>query len=115
MQVFSGAVEARAALIDFINNRTAALPEDVRTGLEAAVKEPSAVRSCEVAAELCYARRDDLPPEMLGLAAGIAVMMETHGFHGKAVAYRGSRMALAMRGHDVAELPEPLAEYLPPV
>lgn len=113
MQVFEGPVDGRLALDEFLDNRVAAVPGDVRTQLRDLVRRISPVETCVNAAELIYARRDDLPPELLDIGAALAVMASSHGFSA-GLDGRGARMALVLRGEDVADIPEPKAEFLPP-
>jgi hypothetical protein len=71
----------------------------VRVTLYEATKERSPVITCHRAVETIYARRDDLPPIVLDLAAGMALMMVHHGFHDfdRAPDRRGVRIAGALR------------------
>jgi hypothetical protein len=124
MFVFEGPVEGRDALQDYLTDREEALPDDVRERLFEATKERSPVVGCRTLAELVYARRSELPPILCDLAAGVAVMMATHGFNEMDRNSRGPLMAGALR-RDAQKLPEgiepqhedrdpaPATEFLP--
>jgi hypothetical protein len=94
---FTGVSDAALAIQDFLMDRTAELPEDVRTKLRALVgPTTSPVDAVVRGAELMYARRSELPPEAQELAAGLALIAQQYNFHGLAVEDRGSKIALAM-------------------
>lgn len=68
--------------IDTSKTDRAKVPEDVRTKLEAYISPGmSPVDACVHSAELIYARADDLPVELVTLAAALASMAASHGFH----------------------------------
>lgn len=125
MITFDGPVEGRNALGDFLNDRPAPVPDEIRDKLREFAKAPSPVETCVNASELIYARRAELPAELVDIGAAMAVMAAAHGFSGMDRDGRGARMALALRRdagtkppkgmtYPKADTdPEPLATFLP--
>lgn len=75
--VIDGPVQGQGAILRFLLNRPAATPDDVREKLEQlALPETtiSPVANCLEAVELIYARRHDLPVELVSLGADLAEM-----------------------------------------
>lgn len=113
MRTFIGIMEAAQAVQDFMLDRPAALPEPVRARVRARLLGSKVDLICQTAEDI-YANREGMAAEALDLAAGLAVYGSSESLHGLAVDDRGSRMARVMRGQEVAEAPEPAAQYLPP-
>ena len=101
-------------------------PADVREKLIELIdptKQTSPVHAAYEAAELIYARRDELPPELLEIGAQLATMLAFHRLYGMAVDSRGDAMAATIRAMpsvasepppaEQLEAPEPKAEYMP--
>lgn len=113
-------VDGKNAIIDFLIDSTkatlAALPEGVLDLLRAIAYEPSPVRASADAAELIYARQDELPPELLAIGAELATMTATHNFHGMGIDGRGLGIAKALKAKEgvKALLPEQAAPTKPP-
>lgn len=94
---FTSVSEAARCIQDFLFDRDAALPDDLRETLRDLVgPSVSPVDSVVKGAELMYARKDELPAEAQELAAGLALLAQQYNFHGLATDNRGSRMALAL-------------------
>lgn len=121
-----GPVQGQTALLRFLINRTAAMPDDVRDKLiQLAMPDtaPSGVVASIEAVELIYARKDDLPPALLGLAADLADMSTRLDFHDYRSTGRGPGISAALRQIDgvepaaappPAQAPEPKAQYVAP-
>lgn len=113
-------VEGKNALTDWLIDATkatlTALPDDVLEKLRECIKEPSPVVATVNAAELIYARADDLPPDLLAIGAELATMTATFGFHGMAEEGRGHGMAKALKSREgvKAALPEAVEPKEPP-
>lgn len=117
MADFQGPFEARDALLNFIIDRTAPVPSDVRDKLRELLLQPSPVAAVAEAVELIYARREEVPPELATIAADAAVFCASFGFHGLNEEARGSKIALVLK-RDADDLPEgatPIAEEDEPV
>jgi hypothetical protein len=121
---FTGPYEARDALLNFIIDRTAPVPSDIRDRLRELLLQPSPAAGTAEAVELIYARRDEVPAELAVVAADAAAFCASVGFHGLGDGGRGTRIALVLResanalADGVAPLPEseqpvPLALYVP--
>lgn len=102
---FQGPYEARDALLDFIIDRTAPLPDDMRAKLRELLLQPSPVAGTAEAVELLYARRADVPAEFVPIVADAASFCAEIGAHGLADDGRGTLIALVMR-RDSGTLPE---------
>ena len=63
-------------------------------------------------AEAVYAHRADATAEAKEAAGGVALFAESVGFHGLNVDARGSKIARVLDGQNVANAPEPKAEWL---
>ena len=102
-------IDSVKAILDFLIDRTAAIPDDVRGRLRELVQPGlSPVVAIVEASELIYARRDELPPELLDIGAQMATVAATHNFHGMANENRGYAMAAAIRRMPaVADKPPP--------
>ena len=109
---FTGIMKAAQAVQDFMLDRPAALPDELRERIRGRLLGSKVDLICQTAEDL-YANREGLPGEALDLGAGLATYAASEGFHGLAVADRGPRMAAVMRGQEVAQEPEARAEYLP--
>lgn len=106
-------VEGLELLQDYLLDRPVETPEDVRQRLRDLVKPGvSAVVSSVEAAELIYARRDELAGPLLEIGAQLAAMCALYNFHGLAIDGRGAGMAAAIRSMEaVASVaPEPAGE-----
>ena len=123
---FTSVSEAARCVQEFLMDRDAALPDDVREKLKALVGPTSSpVDTVVRGSEIMYARREELAPEALALAGGLALLAEQYNFHGMAEEQRGSKMALAMMRDakikkpvgieypDKEKDPAPKAEYAP--
>lgn len=126
MQTFTSVSDAARAVQEFLFDREAALPDELREKLKLLVgPATSPVDTVVQGAELMYARKKDLAPEALALAAGLALIAEQYNFHGMAQDNRGSRVALAMLRDakarkpslveypDAADDPEPKSDFMP--
>lgn len=72
------------------------IPEDVREKFRAYISPGmSPVDACVHAAELIYARADELPVELIALGASCAAMCASHSFHD--MDKRGDAIALHLR------------------
>lgn len=94
------------AVIDYLMDREATTPDDVRAKLRD-LSRPGAspvTTSVEVA-ELIYARRDDLPPQLLTLGAAITDMLGNYDFHGMRSTGRGAGISRALRRIDGVSAP----------
>ena len=123
-----GPVQGQTAILRFLLNRPAATPSDVRDQLEQfAVPEmtPSPVVGCIETVELIYARRADLPLELISLGADLAEMIARVPFQmgigptgepGRAQSiFQVLSSAIGAAGQgEIPELvePEPKAEYV---
>lgn len=114
MPEFYGAVDAFNALQDFIIERRAALPDDVREKIILNLKERSALVAVANTVELAYAREEELPDEFREWVADAAIMMQDHGYHSMHVDDRGAKISRVMRGKKVAkaERPEPKSTFV---
>src|SRR5690349_17272184 len=93
---FTSVHEASRAMQEFLFDRDAALPDDVREQLKALVgPAASPVNAVVEGAEILYARRDELSAPAWELGAGLALIAEQFAFMDMAVSGRGSKMALA--------------------
>jgi hypothetical protein len=93
---FTSVSEAARAVQDFLYDRDAHIPDDLREKLRNLVgPTTSPVDTVVHGAEMIYARKDELSPELLELAAGLALVGQQYNFHGMANEDRGSKMALA--------------------
>lgn len=117
-------VQGVQAIVDYLIDTTNVIPDDVRERLRGlvAVGNSPVVSSVE-AMELIYARRDELPPELLSIGVALARVNTDHGFHGLREDGRGAAITnilKAMPGVSAPipapvspEPPEPKQEYLP--
>lgn len=121
---FNGVSDAARAIQDFLYDRDAAIPDELRTKLRNLVgPTTSPVDAVVQGAELIYARKADLDPDLLCLGAGLALIAQQYNFHSLAENDRGSKMALAMMRDgnieqptgmtypDVENDPEPKPEF----
>lgn len=94
---FTSISDAARALQDFLYDRDAAIPDELREKLRSLVgPTTSPVDTVVKGAELIYARRDQkLAPELMELGAGLALVAQQYNFHGMAEEDRGSKIALA--------------------
>lgn len=117
-------VEGISILQDYIiNNGVADLPEEVGSKLRELIKPGnSPVVAAVDAAEIIYARREELKGDLLEIGAQLASMCAQNNFHGMGNDNRGTQMAMTIRTmKEVAskapptkvEPPEPKPEYLP--
>lgn len=112
MQTFTGIADAARAVQDFLFDRDAALPDDVREQLRNMVgPTTSPVDTVVNGAELLYARRDELAAPALELAAGLALIAEQYNFHGMAIDNRGSKLALGLMRQAKVKKPAILGDY----
>jgi hypothetical protein len=82
MAEFSGPVEAKNALLDYLYDREEAVPDDVREALRELLKEVSPVKLIVEAVKLVYDRMPDCGPELRLWASDAAVMCSNFGFDG---------------------------------
>lgn len=76
-------VEGKADLSRFLMSAPVGIPDDVKERLTSlALDEPSPVRTTVEAAELIYARADELPVELIELGAQLATVAANFDFHG---------------------------------
>jgi hypothetical protein len=109
---FTSVSEAARAVQDFLFDRDAALPDDLREKLRNLVgPTTSPVDTVVQGAEMMYARRDELAPEAQQLAAALALVAQQYNFHGMAEDNRGSKIALAMMRD--SGVPKPTAVTYP--
>ena len=94
---FTSVSEAARAVQDFLYDRDAAIPDELREKLRNLVgPTTSPVDTVVKGAELIYARRDQkLDAQLLELGAGLALVAQQYNFHGMAESDRGSKIALA--------------------
>lgn len=97
MQSFNSVSEALFALRSAAFNPPKAMPPEVAEKLAQVASEVSPVTAIVEAAELLFARRDELEPELLHLAAGLASFATEHGWHGLASDERGTGLVRALR------------------
>lgn len=112
MATFTGITEAAKAVQDFMLDRSAALPDELRERIRGRLLGSKVDLVCQTAEDI-YANREGLSAEVLDLGAGLAVYAESESFHRLAEDGRGSAMARVLRGKSVQSPPEPKAEYLP--
>lgn len=94
---FTGVTEAARAIQEFLFDRDAALPIEVRDQLKELVgPATSPVDAVVRGSEILYARRDELGAEAQALAAGLALVGQQFNFHGMAKDDRGTKMALGL-------------------
>lgn len=97
MRSFDGVADAARAIQDFLFDRDATLPDDVRNSLRELVgPTTSPVDAVVHGAKLLYARNAELSNEARELGAGLALMAAQYNFHSMAENDKGSRMALAL-------------------
>lgn len=116
-------VDAQAAVQDFLFDRPAETPDDVREKLKEFVRPGyGAVEASIGLTELIYARRDELPVELLTIGAGIATMVGGFNFDGMGGPDgRANAIAFTLRKMPGVEAPlkasyaapEPKAEFVP--
>jgi hypothetical protein len=116
-------VDAQAAIQDFLLDRPAETPDDVRDMLKEFVRPGyNPVEASLNMAELIYARRDELPVELLAIGADIAAMVASFGFNGMggpngrgaAIAYTIRQMPGVVAAPEATyDPPEPKAEFMP--
>lgn len=116
-------VEGMQILQEFLMDRAEPVPDDVRDMLRQRVQPgESPVVSCVEAAELIYARRDELGPGLLEIGAQLAAMCALYNFHGLANDGRGAAIAATIRTMEsvaseappaALEAPTPKAAYVP--
>jgi len=94
---FTSISDAARAVQEFLYDRDAAIPDELREKLKALVgPTTSPVDTVVKGAEFIYARRDqNLAPELMELGAGLALVAQQYNFHGMAEEDRGSKIALA--------------------
>lgn len=128
MRTFEGLADAATQLNQWYWQTGRALfPAELQEQIEAYLGPTrSAVEAVVRVSEIVYARRAELPPEVLEFTSGLPLVAEEHGFHGMDEGSRGSKMSLVMR-RDSGEKaatgrpwpkakndPEPKGEYAPP-
>jgi hypothetical protein len=115
--------EAKIVLNDFLLARQVAIPSDVREQLISIINLSSPIETAVEAAELIYARREELPTELLELGAQTAAMCASFDFYGfRSKDNRGYAMAKVLRklpdmpkAPKASELkqPDPAERYAP--
>lgn len=125
MAEFEGPVQAMNGLADFLDDRTEAVPNDLREKLKEASRERSPVAGSATLTETVLARPDDCGPILLDLAAATAIMMASHGFTTKqdepdrqlriagALRRRAGNLPKGVAAQKEELDPEPLPAYLP--
>lgn len=112
MDNFLSVSEAARAIQEFLYDREAGLPDDVREQLkELAGPTNSPVTTVTKGAELIYARRSELSEPVLLLGAGLALICEQFNFSSMATDHRGSLMALAMMRDAKVSKPAIIGDY----
>jgi hypothetical protein len=111
MKVFNGTIEGRNGLLDFLEDRPEAVDPEIREALKVASREVP-VAACAIAARIIYARREECPPSLLDVGAGLAATLGAEGFYGFGDDALGLRMAAALR-RDAGVLPEGIAPQAP--
>lgn len=116
-------IEGIQLLQDFLMDRTAKTPDDVHEKLrQLTARETNNIYGSVQAAELIYARRDELPASLLEIGAQLATMCGEYNFHGLGAEGRGKAMAATIRKmpevaskapKSTTKAPEPKAEFLP--
>lgn len=87
-------VDAQSAIIDYLVDHGSELSSDIRDQLKTyATPGTSSVDASINLVELAYARKGDLPPALLSLAADTAVMATSNNFHGYRDTGRGPGIA----------------------
>lgn len=109
-------VEGIAALQDyFLENGLGAVPEDTRAQFKEFIGPgQSPVQVAAGIAELVYARRDDLPPEILEIGAQLALLCQVHNLFGLGVDNRGAMIAGTIRSMNAVATEAPPAVIVPP-
>ncbi len=107
----------------FLDNGFGNVPDELKDKFKEFIAPGnSPVVASANAAELIYARREDLPVELLEIGAQLAMMCGAFNFHGLGAESRGAQMAMTIRSMDavpteappaVISPPEPKAEYVP--
>ena len=115
MKTYDGIHDAATDVRRWLIQNEAKLPEHLKDRLTAVANEPSPVTVVTTFAEAVYANEKDFNAEAKDIAAGVAVVCETFGFHGMNEDARGSRIAQALRGTKLAKgkAPEPKTEFQP--
>ncbi len=126
MKFYASIVDASSAIQDFLLDRPAALPDDVRDRLRELTRQGSgAIPAVRAAAEMVFARIDTMPPEALVLAAEMVQQLDYYDLAGIRDDDRGQRMiAYLLDRADVTlspaglaflerEPPDPAAEFAP--
>lgn len=126
MNAITTPAQGIGALQAFLLNRPVETPEDVREKLVGYI-DPSTmaspVEAASNAAELIYARREDLAPELLEIGAQLATMLASFKLFGFQVDDRGYAMTATIRAMpgvaveppapETLEAPEAKKEFLP--
>jgi hypothetical protein len=76
---FTGPIEAKLWLMDYLYDRDDALPDDVRDGLRANVRQISPVKFVVESVKLVFDRLPDCPPSLQEWAAATALMCSSYG------------------------------------
>lgn len=106
-----------AALQDFLIDRTAPLSADIRNQLRelcSPTYSQGPVAGSAMAAELIYAKRDEVPPELLEIGAQLATMLAGFNMHGMGQDSRGYAIAATIRKMPAVASKVPSAASLAP-
>lgn len=107
--------EGLALLQEFLFDPSSVMPEDVRAKLRELIKPGSvAVAAAVEAAELIYARREELPAALLEIGAQLAAMCASWNFYGLGNEGRGFHMAMTIRSMDAVASEPPVTVITPP-
>lgn len=105
-------VDGKAAIVNYLIDATKAelnaLPDGVLEKLRSFANETSPVAASCNAAEMIYARADELPVDLLAIGAELATMGAIFGFHGLGDDARGHGIAKALRARDGVAKPVPM-------
>lgn len=110
--------DVQPTIQDFLFNRTAAIPDDVRERLKDFIRPGfNAIEACVYCTELIYARREELPVELLQIGAAAATICSTVPLNGMqergaAIVYTINKMPGVVKVlPSKFAAPEPLPEF----
>lgn len=104
--------DANLAILDFYEGGLADWTPFQIEKLRGIISSPIPPEQVSHFTEFVYANRASLQPSMLVLAADVAGFAAANGFYGLGEDARGFRIAAALRGEAIPELPEPKADWV---